>query len=88
MAACSVAGIADHVEITEGEKGLPKVVLRHSCGAKAEVKLLYILSTSPACPSTGMHMLATPAGSSRGLHASSSGQTEGPASRCRSRTLL
>lgn len=33
-----VAGIADHVEITEGEGGLPKVVLRHSCGSKAEVR--------------------------------------------------
>ena len=33
----AAAGIAEHVEVTEGEKGLPKVVLRHSCGAKAEV---------------------------------------------------
>ena len=31
------AGVSEHVEITEGEKGLPKVVLSHSCGAKAEV---------------------------------------------------
>lgn len=31
------AGIADHVEITEGQGGLPKVVLKHSCGSKAEV---------------------------------------------------
>ena len=33
-----LAGVAEHVEITEGEKGLPKVVLSHSCGAKAEVR--------------------------------------------------
>ena len=32
-----VAGIAEHVEITEGEGGLPMVVLKHSCGSKAEV---------------------------------------------------
>lgn len=32
-----VAGIAEHVEITEGQGGLPKVVLKHSCGSKAEV---------------------------------------------------
>lgn len=33
-----LAGVAEHVEITEGEKGLPKVALSHSCGAKAEVR--------------------------------------------------
>ena len=31
------AGIADHVEITEGKGGLPTVVLKHACGSKAEV---------------------------------------------------
>ncbi|KAK9916481.1 hypothetical protein WJX75_003210 [Coccomyxa subellipsoidea] len=44
-------GIADHVEITEGEGGLPKVVLRHSCGSKAEVYLYGAVVTSWTQPS-------------------------------------
>lgn len=37
---CDAAGIAGHVEITEGINNLPMVVLRHSCGSQAEVRYL------------------------------------------------
>ena len=30
------AGIAEHVEVSEGKGGLPKVVLKHASGTKAE----------------------------------------------------
>ena len=33
-------GIANHVEITTGKGGLPKVVLTHASGTKAEVRVL------------------------------------------------
>ncbi|GMH38236.1 hypothetical protein BSKO_06120 [Bryopsis sp. KO-2023] len=32
-------GIDDHVKIVEGKGGLPKVVLKHSCGSSAEIYL-------------------------------------------------
>ncbi|EIE26552.1 apospory-associated protein C [Coccomyxa subellipsoidea C-169] len=44
-------GIVDHVKITEGEGGLPKVVLRHSCGSKAEVYLYGAVVASWTQPS-------------------------------------
>ncbi|CAL8466860.1 g6396 [Coccomyxa elongata] len=44
-------GIADHVEITEGKNGLPMVVLRHSCGSKAEIYLYGAVVTSWTQPS-------------------------------------
>ncbi|CAK0757552.1 hypothetical protein CVIRNUC_002550 [Coccomyxa viridis] len=44
-------GIAEHVEITEGQGGLPKVVLKHSCGSKAEVYLYGAVVASWTQPS-------------------------------------
>ena len=43
------AGIADHVEITEGEGGLPKVVLKHACGSKAEVSMPLFFPAAVVC---------------------------------------
>ena len=38
QALASKFGIKDHVEVLPGKGGLPKVVLKHSSGTKAEVR--------------------------------------------------
>ena len=49
QALASKFGIKDHVEILPGKGGLPKVVLKHSSGTKAEVR----------CPCTALAWLQT-----------------------------